>query len=305
MKLTKARIDALRPDSRERLIWDDELKGFGLRISPKGRKSFFVQYRAGGRTRRAKIGALGALTPDQARLKARSLLGDVATGDDPAELRRRRRLTPSVAALCDRFLTDHVSRLKPSTRKNYSIIIRDRIKPALGALKACEVTRADVAALHQSLKGIPYQANRVLSVLSKLFNMAELWGYRADGSNPCRLVQRFKESRKERFLSDAEIVRLSRTLADLEASGDETPFVVAAFRMLLLTGCRCSEIQFLRWEFVTQTHLELPDTKTGRRSIPLPRPAADILAALPRASDNPFAFQGAIVGQPVTDLRKP
>lgn len=306
MKLTKSRVDALRPTGAERLYWDDELKGFGLRVSPKGRKTFFVQYRSGGRTRRAKIGAMGPVTPDQARLKARALLGDVATGDDPAELRRRRRLTPTLSDVCDRFIKEHVEvRLKPKSQINYKQVIRDAIKPAVGAIKISEVTRADISALHQSYSGRPYQANRILSVLSKLFNLCELWGYRPDGSNPCRLIQRFKETRKERFLSDEEISRLSSVLAEAETSGDISIYVAAAFRMLLLTGCRLSEIQFLKWECVTRTHLVLPDTKTGKRAIPLPDAGRKILDALPHNPTNPFVFQGEADGKPAVNLEKP
>ena len=164
MKLTKSRIDALCPGGAERLYWDDELKGFGLRLSPKGRKTFFVQYRSDGRTRRAKIGAMGAVTPDQARLMARSLLGGVASGDDPAELRRRRRMTPTVTELCDRFTEEHVKvRLKPRTQVGYLQLIRDAIIPALGAIKVTEVTRVNISALHQSYSDQPYKANRVLA----------------------------------------------------------------------------------------------------------------------------------------------
>ncbi len=306
MKLTKSRVDAIKACKSERLYWDNELKGFGLRVSPKGRKTFFVQYRSGKRTRRAKIGTMGPLTPDLARLQARTLLGEVAGGDDPAEARRKRRLTPNVSALCDRFLDEHVSvHLKPQSQYNYGQVIRDAIKPAFGPLKIPDITRADVTALHQAYKDRPYQANRILSVLSKMFNLAELWGYRAEGTNPCRLIQRFKENKKERFLSDDELIRLSEILSESEANGDESAFVVAAFRMLILTGCRSSEIQNLKWEYVTSTHLELPDTKTGKRSIPLPDAARKILASLPRSINNAFVFQGTIPGQPVTDLGKP
>ena len=306
MKLTKSRINAIKPCKSERLYWDDELKGFGLRVSPKGRKTFFVQYRSGKRTRRAKIGTMGPLTPDMARLRGRALLGEVASGDDPAEARRKRRLTPNVSALCDRFLEEHVSvRLKPQSQYNYGQVIRDAIKPILGPLKIPDVTRADVNALHQTYKDRPYQANRILSVLSKMFNLAELWGYRAEGTNPCRLIQRFKENKKERFLSDDELIKLSKVLTESEANGDESTFVVAALRMLILTGCRSSEIQYLKWEYVTNTHLELPDTKTGMRSIPLPDAAKEVLASLPRSADNQFVFQGTIPKQPVSDLGKP
>lgn len=306
MKLTKVRVDAIKSAKSEKLVWDSELIGFGLRVSPKGRTTFFVQYRSGGRTRRAKIGVMGQVTPDQTRLKARELLGEVATGNDPAEVRRKRRLTPTVSQICDQFLEEHVSaRLKPATERGYRSIIRSGIKPALGAMKVSDVTRADIIVLHRKYREKPYQGNRILSVLSKLFNLAELWGYRTEGSNPCRLVQKYKEQRKERFLSDEELSRLSQVLNEVEASGEESPFVTAVFRMLILTGCRCSEIQYLKWDYITSKHLELPDTKTGKRSIPLPDAAKAVLNALPRSPVNPYVFQGAIEGEAIAYLRKP
>ncbi|MEO1242506.1 MAG: integrase arm-type DNA-binding domain-containing protein [Pseudomonadota bacterium] len=306
MKLTKIRVDAIKASESEKLVWDGELRGFGLRVSPKGRKTFFVQYRLGGRTRRAKIGVMGQVSPDQARLKARELLGDVATGNDPAEVRRKQRLTPTISQLCDRFVEEHVAtRLKPATQRGYRSIIHSGIKPALGAMKVSDVMRADIIALHRKYQTRPYQGNRILSVLSKLFNLAELWGYRAESSNPCRLVQKYKEHRKERFLSDDELSRFSRVLTEVEESGEETRFVVAAFRLLILTGCRRSEIQYLKWEYVTPTHLELPDTKTGERSIPLPLAGRAVLENLPRSQEHPYVFQGKIEGQAIAFLHKP
>ena len=135
--------------------------------------------------------------------------------------------------------------------------------------------------------------------------MAELWGFRADGSNPCRLVQRFKEAKKERFLTDDEMARLSQVLTDSEISKDISPFVAAAFRMLVLTGCRRSEIQFLKWEYVAKSHFVLPDSKTGKRAIPLPDAAKTVLETLSRDQKNPFVFQGEVEGQPIINLEKP
>ena len=126
--------------------------------------------------------------------------------------------------------------------------------------------RKDIAKLHFDLREKPYQANRTLGVLSKMFSLAEIWGLRPDGSNPCRHVKRYKESKRERFLSPGETERLGEVLAEAES---EMPSAVAAFRLLLLTGCRLSEIQFLRWEYVRDDCIELPDAKIGGRVVPL------------------------------------
>ena len=114
--------------------------------------------------------------------------------------------------------------------------------------------------------------------------VAEVWGLRPDGSNPCRHVKRYKENKRERFLSPEETERLGEILREAES---EMPSAVAAFRLLLLTGCRLSEIQFLRWEYVKDDCIELHDAKTGGRVVPLGPEARAVLADLPREDGNP------------------
>lgn len=122
--------------------------------------------------------------------------------------------------------------------------------------------------------------NSVLAVLSKMFNLAELWGLRQEGSSPRRLIRKFREKAKERYLSPDELARLSSVFDQELAAGKESPFVVAAFRLLILTGCRHSEIQRLKWSEVQGRILVLEDSKTGPRRIPLPDEALDILDGL-------------------------
>jgi integrase len=125
-----------------------------------------------------------------------------------------------------------------------------------------------------------------------MFNLAEDWGLRTDGSNPARRIKKYREEEKKRYLSDDEQMRLGSALGDALESGLETEFVVAAISLLMLTGCRLGEILTLRWDYVTPHHLELPDSKTGRRRIPLPREAYDIIMDLPRMAGNPFVILG-------------
>ena len=136
----------------------------------------------------------------------------------------------------------------------------------------------------------------------KMFSLAEVWGLRPDGSNPCRHVKRYKERNRERFLSPEETERLGEVLREAE---DEMPSAVAAFRLLLLTGCRLSEIQFLRWEYVKDDCIELRDAKTGGRVVPLGPEARAILAGLSREDDNPWVIAGKLPGSHITDLQKP
>jgi len=305
-KLTKRSVEKLAVQDKDYIIFDSDVNGFGVRVLPSGKRSYLVQYRSGGRTRRIAIGQHGAVTVEAARKRAKELLGSVAAGQNPAEVIALHRGAPTVASVGARFLREHVAlRCKPKTQSEYRRALELFIYPAMGNHKIVDVMRADIAKLHHAHRGIPYQANRTLGVLSKMFTLCEVWGLRPDGSNPCRHVPKYREEKRERFLNAAELRRLGETLTRLETDGLETVHVIAAFRLLLLTGCRLGEIQTLQWSFVTPRSLDLPDSKTGARRIPLPPAARAILDALPRDADNPFVIAGAVPRQAVTDLQKP
>jgi integrase len=305
-KLTKRTVDALEPEAKDYFVWDTLIAGFGVRIMPSGAKTYQAQYRKGGRTRRISLGRHGTLTVEQARLLAKEVLGDVAKGENPAEDIAQHRKAPTVAALCERFFQAHVmERCKPSTQGEYRRAIDMFINPALGNFKLVDLERKDVAELHHKFRDKPYQANRTLGVLSKMFNLAEIWGLRPDGSNPCRHVPKYREHKRERYLSQVELQRLGNVLADAELNGTETPHIIAAFRLLILTGCRLGEIQTLQWGFITDQGMELPDTKTGARRIPLPSAARAVLSTLARVDGNPYVIVGKIAGRHATDFQHP
>ena len=305
-KLTKRAVDALEPAAKDYFVWDSQIAGFGLRVMPSGAKTYQAQYRKGGRTRRVSVGRHGKITVEEARKLAKEIMGQVAKGENPAEDISQHRKAPTVAALCERFFEAHAKeRCKPSTQKEYRRAIDLFIVPAIGSFKVVDVERRDIAELHHRFRDKPYQANRTLGVLSKMFNLAEIWGLRPDGSNPCRHVPKYREVKRERYLNQNELQRLGHVLSEVERDGTETPFVVAAFRLLLLTGCRLGEIQTLKWDYITDTGMELPDTKTGARRIPLPQPARDVLTHLPRSPGNPYVIEGKIAGKYATDLQHP
>jgi integrase len=305
-KLTKRTIDALPVRDKDYIVFDSEIPGFGVRVLPTGRKSYLVQYREGGRTRRHTIARHGAVTPDEARKLARQHTGNIAMGDNPSQRAQDYRDVPTVAMVCQRFIEEHVEqRLKPTTQREYRRAIDLFINPAFKTHKITDIERKDVSELHYSLRDKPYQANRVLQVLSKMFNLSEIWGLRPDGSNPCRHVPKYPERKRERFLSAVELLRLSTTLEEAEAEGTESPYVVAAFKLLILTGCRLTEIQTLKWSYISDTHINLPDSKTGARKIPLPPAAKHVLTYLPRVGTNDYVIVGDVPGQHVTDMQKP
>lgn len=307
MKLTKRAVEALEIKEKDYLEWDRDVKGFGLRVYPSGKKKYLIQYRNGKRTRRYTIGPHGVLTAEEARTQAKKLLGEVAKGEDPSGARQANRQAPTVAALCDRFLSEYAERhCKPSTVRGYANGSRRFVIPALGPMLINDVSRADVAALHLKIsKKTPYQANRVLGLISKMFNTAEDWGLRNEGTNPARRIKKNREEEKKRYLRDEEQSRLGQILMRSLEDETETVHIVSAIILLMLTGCRMSEITTLKWDYVTYSHLELPDSKTGRRRIPLPREAHDILMGLPRLQGNPYVILGNTEDGHLTDLEKP
>ena len=213
-----------------------------------------------------------------------------------------------MSELCERFMTEHAAvRNKAGTVYNYRWMIDRFIIPAVGAHKVPDITRADVDRLHRSLRHTPYQANRVRGLLSKIMNLAERWGMRPDGTNPTRHVEKYHEEKRERFLSADELARLGQILAAAERNRTEPASVIAAIRLLVLTGCRMSEILTLQWGWVNfeRRCLELPDSKSGAKIIHLSAPALEILNGITRSDDNPHVIVGAKPGRHLVNLEKP
>ena len=302
-KLTKRTVDALKPADKDTVYWERELTGFGVRVRRSGRKHYVVQTRLNGRLRWFTIGQHGPWTPEDARTAALEILAQARKGVDPRVKSTKLPVAPVMTDLSERFLKEYVlAHCKPNTRAEYGRCVGASIDPVIGAMKVSEVARGDIAKLHHAMRDRPYQANRTLAVLSKMFSMAEVWGWRADGSNPCRHVKRYREFARERFLTPEEADRLGAVLREAE---HDMPAAVTAFRLLLLTGCRLSEIRTLRWEQVKADVIELPDAKTGGRVVPLGPEARAVLAAIPRAADNPWVIAGRRSGAPLANLHRP
>ena len=304
-KITKRAVDALLPAERERVVWDDDIKGFGVRVHPTGRKVYIVKYRHQGRSVKVTIGPHGPVTPAAARAKAAEIVTLAKTGRDVAGKTPHPRGNATMAKLARRFMEEYApAHLKPSTARLYRRIIDNRILPRLGKRRVSDIGKSDVVALHHDMRDVPDHANRTLSVLSRMLTLAEVWEMRPEGANPCRRVKKYPEHKRERFLSDEEYGRLGAALRDAEKEGFASPAAIAAIRLLMLTGCRSGEIMSLRWEHVDlqMGELRLPDSKTGSKVVHLGDPAIAVLRGIPRKEGNPWVLPGARPGRHVTYL---
>jgi integrase len=289
------------PATGNRIVYDSEVKGFGCRITAAGAKSFILNYRAGGRERRYTIGSFPDWSVVAARNEASQLKREIDRGRDPMAEREHDRQAPAMTDLCARYLAEHVDiHNKPRTRVENRRMVEQIIKPRLGRLKVEAVDREDVMRLHREMGRTPRQANHVLSLLSKMMNLAEVWRMRPDGTNPCRHVQRYAETKRERFLSAAELERVGAALRAAEAEGAIRPEVAACIRFLALTGCRLSEAVSLTWDVIDSkaSVWRLAEAKAGARIVPLGAPALALLASLGRSDGQVFASAD---GKPVTD----
>jgi integrase len=225
-------------------------------------------------------------------------------------------------------MTDHVrAKRKAGTAEFYQDILHRIVKPAVGTTKADKLTRLQIGKLHSSLSETPFQANRVLGVVGSMYAFAGRAGIVAEGTNPARGIDKFKESRRERFLTGGELERLGGAIREAETIGipwrvDDTkpttkhvpkgarvtkigPYAAAALRLLLFTGCRLREILHLRWQHVDMERgcLFLPDSKSGRKTVILNAPALAVLNTLERVGS--YVVPGDDPEQPRHDLKRP
>ena len=300
MTLTERRIKDAAPASKTRIIWDSQFRNFGVRIAPGGTKAFVLDYHAGGKHRRVTLARVGEMTLKQARALAGKEMARVRAGEAHLIDRRREAAeAPTVADTVRRFLTDYAERriangrMKRRTVDDYASQCRGVILPALGELPVAAVEADDVERMVEPLK--PVMRNRILALSSRMFTLAEHWGWRPQRTNPARGIERSVERARDRTLSAAEFEALS---AALSARDERNPAAVAATRFAAMTGLRIGEVLAVQWDHVDMETgaLLLPDTKTGRRWHDVPAAALAVLDTLPRINDWCFTNGRTAIG---------
>jgi integrase len=244
MRLTDTSVKQLpAPKRGNRVTYDEAVKGFGARVTAAGSRAFVLRYRrrSDGRERLYTIGSHPDWSVGAARDEAKRLKRAIDGGADPVGDLEHHRGSPTMADLCARFLADYVPRKRPSTQDDYRQRVAVDILPALGRMKVAGVSRADVDAFHHKISArAPIHANRVLALLSRMMSLSVRWGWRTD--NPVKGIERNQETPRQRYLTGAELARLTEALADLRDQG-----AANAVRLLLLTGARRGELLAARW----------------------------------------------------------
>lgn len=304
-KLTKRFVEAITPSSSATLkYWDTEIKGFGVVVLPSGRRTYCVQYRnSEGIKKRLKIGVHGQITTEEARTLARKHLGEVAHGHDPKEKKKENKNLLTINALVKDYLERHAQNKRPKSLQEDQNLLNRFIIPAIGERKIPHIARRDIESIHLQLKNTPYQANRVLALLSKMFSLAVAWNWRSD--NPIRGIQKYQEEKRDRWLDEKELQRLWAVLE--KYNHHLTTYV---FKLLLLTGARKGELLQSTWEqfdlekgiWTKPSHL----TKQKKKEhLPLSENAIDVLKLLQqfRKEDSPYLFPSKIEGKPLQEIK--
>lgn len=325
--LTKNKIDGLKPKDAYYRVWDSSLTGFGVKVMPTGSKIYIVKYRIGGMLRWYTIGKHGSpWTPESAKKEAKRVLGLAVGGTDPQTSKQQERKASTVAELCDDYLKHGCATKKASTIATDKGRIERHIKPLIGNKKVKDLNSNDIRRFMRDIAngktakevktgkhglarvtGGEGTATRTVGLLGGILSYAMAEGIRSD--NPVKGVKRYVDKKCERYLSPVELSKLGDALVQAEKNG-ETPTALNAIRLLLLTGCRKTEIMSLTWSEIDFDFgcLRLKDSKTGQKIVPLGKPALMLLDTMTPTKGNEYVFpsvkaEGYFKGTPKVWLR--
>ena len=317
LNFTNSNVKDLSPETALYTVWDgggkNSVTGLGVRVTPKGAKSFVWKYTFNGKQRWLTIGSFQVWTVVAARDEVKKRAQTLGKGIDPASVIAEDKANPTMSDLFKRFVEDHLSKRKARTQADYEAIFKSYLQKPLGKLQVKDINSAHVAKIHAGMKDKPYRANRTLAVLSSMLSLAETWHYRDPNSNPCGVIERYEEKQLTRHLSSEELGRLLDTLLAQES---RFPYHVRLVRLLLLTGARLREIMNCRWGINEggedlHPYLDLAggrivcvdhkgSRKQGPKDVLLSRAALEVVKSLePLRHKSPYLFPSP------EDIQKP
>jgi len=303
------------PESGNRILYDGgarATKGFGLRVTSAGSKSFVLNYSVQGRERRITIGAYPTWSVAGARKQAEALRREIDSGLDPLEERNAARQAPTVGELCDRYIAEHAS--KKRTGSDDESMIRRIVKPELGSRKVASIEFEDIDRLHRRVTTKdkkPYAANRLVALLSKMFALSIRWKMRSN--NPAKGVERNDEERRNRYLKGPELTRLIEALAT-----HSNQVAANAVRLLVLTGARRGEVLSATWKQfdLNEGTWTKPSSNTKTKKehyVPLSGPARQLLVEIKAEADrraerlkrepSPYVFPARVGNGPMVEIK--
>jgi integrase len=304
-RLTDAIARKALPSARgAAILWDAEVKGFGLRLSPGGGRSFVLDYRAEGRQHRITIGAYPDWSLAAAREAAKAMKREVDLGRDPMSERHVERAAPTVPDLWERYRLEHLPTKAARSQKDETMMWEQIVLPRFGKMKVAAISHEDIDDLHRditTIRGTPIRANRMVEVLRKAFNLSIRWKWRTD--NPASGVRRNPEEKRNRYLNKVEVAALARALQD-----HSEPVSANAIKLLMLTGARRGEVLGATWAtFDLENGIwTKPSAHTKQRKlhrVPLSRHAVRLLEEIKETAKGPYVFPGAD-GKPLTDIKR-
>ena len=302
--LSERRIREAKPRATYYILWDARIKGLGCRINPAGSKTYVINYRTGGRQRRASIGRPSEISLAEARRRAARELDAIRyLNADPLERKCLYRDAPTLADAVDRFFTEYTperirtGRMVQRTEQTYRHEAGRYLLPTLARRRVRDITRVDIERTVGPLP--PTTRNRVLAFASRLFTLTEDWGWRDQHTNPCRAVTRARLEARDRVLSADEMARLARALTEAVA---RHPGPVAAIRFAIVTGLRPAEVLGIEWAHLDMGSgtVQLKRARTGARSHRLPAPALDIITSQPEFNRWVFTTGGGSRQGPIS-----
>lgn len=291
--ITKSLVERLQPKDKDYIIWDDALKGFGIKVTPKGKKSYLLKYvGAGGKQRKPSLGVHGGKTTcEKARAKAKEMLLQITDKVDPMTDREKSKAELTFSELFEAYIERHAKLHKKTWKFNQEYYDR-HISHIIGDEQLSLITREQMQRLHMKLAKTSGQsmANQVIALITTVYNKAIEWGY-FEGIPPTKYVKKFKEKPRDRFLQRDELPKFFEAL-NQEENLDFRDFIL----MLIFTGQRKSNVLSMRWQDMRldQGYWYIPETKNGEPAmVPLVNEALEIINERQKNAENEWVFHGS------------